>query len=104
MNHKRLESMFCKKHAPHIHADKSRHTHSHHAHTHDSLYANVYTYTHCGCTGLHAKFCYDKLNISNFASKHVWIRRDTNPGGPKKVWVPKIIPISFDAGVVSHKT
>ena len=46
MNHIRLESMFRKKHAPHMYAHKPRHTHVHHAHTHDSMYAHVYTCTH----------------------------------------------------------
>ena len=47
-NHTRLESMFRKKHVPHIHAHHTRHTHAHHAHTYDYMYAHVYTYTHCG--------------------------------------------------------
>jgi len=29
MNHTRLEFMFRKKHAPHMHAHKPRHTHAH---------------------------------------------------------------------------
>jgi len=72
--------------------------------THDSMYARVYTCTHCGCKGHLAKFYYDKLNAFNFTSQNVWIRRGTNPYGSKKVWVSKFIPISFDVGVVSHKT
>ena len=48
MNHKILESMFCKKHAPHIHAHKSRYTPASHLHTHDTMYAHVYTCTHYG--------------------------------------------------------
>ena len=56
MNHTRLESMFRKKHAPHMHAHLSRHTHAHHAHTYDPLYAKVYTCTHCGHTSHLAKF------------------------------------------------
>ena len=39
--------MFRKKHAPRMHAHPSHHTHAHHAHTHDSMYAHVYTCTHC---------------------------------------------------------
>ena len=78
--------MFHKKHAPHIHAHQSRHTHAHHNHTHDSLYANVYTCTHCGRTGHLAKFCYNRLNALNFVNKNVWVRKGANPGGPKKVW------------------
>ena len=38
MNYTRLESMFNKKHAPHIYEHKPRHTHAHHAHTHDFMY------------------------------------------------------------------
>ena len=82
----------------------SRHTHAHHAHTHDSMYVNVYTCTHCGPTGQLAKFCYDRINVLNFANKFVWVRKDDNPHGPKKVWVPKSILIVFDVGVGSHKT
>ena len=48
MNHTRLESMFHKKHAPHMHAHKTRHTHASHVHTHDTMYAHVYNCTHCG--------------------------------------------------------
>ena len=83
MYHKRLESMFRKKHAPHIYAHKSRHTHAHHAHTHDSLYASVYTCTHCGRKGHLAKFCYDRLNTLNFVSKNVWVRKGANPMAKK---------------------
>ena len=42
MNHTRLESMFHKKHTPHMYAYKPRHTHASHVHTHDSMYAYVY--------------------------------------------------------------
>ena len=48
MNHTRLESIFLKKHTPHIHEHKTQHTHAHHTHTHD-LYANVHACTRCGC-------------------------------------------------------
>ena len=71
MNHKRLESMFRKKHTPHMHAHPPWHTHAHHTHTRDSMYTSVYTSTHCGRKGHLAKFCYDRLNISNFANKFV---------------------------------
>ena len=71
MDHKRLEFIFRKKHASHIHAHKSRHTHAYHAHTHDSLYANVYICTHCGRKSHLTKFCYDRINALNFASKNV---------------------------------
>jgi len=59
------------------------------------MYARVYTCTHCGRTGHLAKFCYDRINALNFASKLVWVRRGTNPYGPKKVWVARSIPIFF---------
>jgi len=104
MNHKKLESMFRKKHTPHMHAHFSRHTHASHVHRYDTLYDRVYTCIHCGCMGHLTKFCYDRMNILNFASKYVWVRKGANPGGPKKVWVPKSIPISFDVGMSSHKT
>ena len=67
MNHTRLESIFRKKHAPHMHAHKTWHTHAHHAHTHDYMYAHVYTCTHCELTGHLAKCCYDRIHNSNFA-------------------------------------
>ena len=82
---------------------KTRHIHAHHAHTHD-LYANVYTCIHCGRTGHLAKFCYDRIYISNFTNKFVWVRKGANPHRPKKVWVPKSIPVVFDVGLVSHLT
>ena len=78
MNPTRLESMFRKKQVPHMHAHHTRHTHASHAHTHDTMYALVYICTHCGRKGHLAKFCYDRLNDSNFASKNVWLRKDTN--------------------------
>ena len=96
--------MFQKKHASHMHAHPSRHTHASNVHTHDTIYANVYTCTHCERTDHLTKFCYDKLNISNFVSKYVWVGKGANLGGSKKVWVPKSIPISFDVGMGSHKT
>ena len=58
-----IEFMFHKKHAPHLHAHKPRHTHAHHAHTLDFMYANVYTCTHYGRTGHLTKFCYDRIHI-----------------------------------------
>ena len=70
--------MFRKKHAPHMHAHKPRHTHAHHAHTHNSMYAHAYTCTHCGRTGYLAKFCYKRINISNFVNKFVWVRKGPN--------------------------
>ena len=77
--------MFQKKYASHMHAHKPRHTHAHHAHTHDSMYVNVYTCTHCGRTVHFAKFCYDRLNATNFANMNIWVRKGANPHGPNKV-------------------
>ena len=77
MNHTRLESIFRKKHAPHLHAHPSRHTH-------DTMYARVYICTHCGRTGHLAKLCYDRLNVSNFASKNIWVRKGTTLMDPRK--------------------
>ena len=87
-----------------MHAHKLRHTHTSHVHTHDTMYAHMYTCTHCGRMGHLAKFCYDRLNESNFANKFVWVRKGTNPYGPNKVSVPKVTPILFDVGVGSHMT
>ena len=95
--------MFQKKHVPHMHAHKTRHTHAHHAHTHDSMYARVYTCTYCGHKGHITKFYFDRLNVLNFVRKYVWVRKGVNSHGLKKLWVPKFIPISFDVGVGSHK-
>ena len=86
-----------------MHVHPSRHTHASHAHTHDSLYARVYVCTHCDRKDHLAKFCYDRIHALNFASKNIWVRKGANPEGPKKVWVPKFIPISFDVGIISHK-
>ena len=99
MNHTRLEFMFRKKHTPPMHAHHTRHTHASHAHTYDTMYAHVYTCTHCGRKGHLAKFCHDRLNDSNFANKFVWVRKGANPHGPNKVWVPKAAPILFDVGM-----
>ena len=104
MNHTRLESIFRKKHAPHMHAHQSRHTHASHVHTHDTMYAHVYTCTHYGRKSHLAKFCYGRLNDSNFASRFIWVRKGANPYGPNKVWVPKVTPILFDVGVGSRLT
>ena len=75
-----------------MHAHLSRHTHAHHARTHDTLYVRVHTCIHCCRKGYLAKFYFDRLNVLNFASKHVWPRKATNPHGPKKVWVSKTTP------------
>ena len=87
-----------------MHAHPSRHTHASQVHTHDTMYVRVYICTHCDRKGHFVKFCYDRLNNFNFASKYIWVKRDTNPHGPKKVWVPKLTFIVFDVGVGSNKT
>ena len=84
MDHKKLESMFRKKHAPHVHAHHTRHTHISHVHTHNTMYTHVYTCTHCGRKGHLVKFCYDRINDSNFANKFVWVRKGANPIDPRK--------------------
>ena len=95
--------MFQKKHTPYIHVHPPQHTHTYHAHTHDPIYSTMLTCTHCGRTGHLAKFCYDRINAINFASKNVWVRKGTNPHGPKKIWVPRFTRIVFDVDVRSHK-
>ena len=107
LNHSRLEPIFRKKQVrkkqvPLMHAHKPRHTYTSHVHSHNTMYAHVYTCTHCGRKGHLAKFCYDRLNDSNFTNKFVWVRKGTNPHGPNRVWVPKSTPILFNAGVGSH--
>jgi len=102
MNHTRLEFMFRKKHTLHIYAHPSRHIHVPHVHRHDTLYTRVYNYTHCGHKGHLAKFCYDRINTINFASKSVWVKKGANPHGPKNVWVPKFTSIVFNVGVGYH--
>ena len=104
MNHTRLESMFRKKQVPPMHAHHTRHTHASHVHTHNTMYAHVYTCTHCGRKGHLAKFYYDRVHDENLANKFVWVRKGANPHGPKRAWVPKITPILFDVGVSSHLT
>jgi len=104
MNHTRLEFMFHKKHAPPMHAHKSRHTLAPHVHTYNNMYAHVYTCTHCGRKGHLAKFCFDRINNSNFANRFVWIWKGANPHGPNRVWIPKATLILFDVGVGSHMT
>jgi len=71
MNHARLEFMFRKKQIPPIHAHKPRHTHAPHVHTHNTMYAHVYTCTHCGRKGHLTKFCYDRVHDVNLANKFV---------------------------------
>ena len=97
MDHKKLESIFHKKYAPHIHAHHSQHTpHVHHDHTYSHMYAIVYTCTHCGRKGHFVRFCYDRLNSVNFANNNIWVRKGNNPHGPNKIWVPKSTPIVFE--------
>ena len=82
LNHN-YESLVRKKQAPSLHAHPPRHTHAPHVHTHH-MYAHVYTCTHCGRKGHLAKFCYDRIHDSNLATKFVWVRKETNPYGPKR--------------------
>ena len=104
MNHSRLETLVRKKQVPStMHAHPPRHTHAPHGH-HHTLYAHVYTCTHCGRKGHLTKFCYDRIHASNLANKFVWVREGTNPHGPKRVWVPKTTPLVYDVGVGSHMT
>jgi len=66
------------------------------------MHAKVYTCTHCGRKSYLAKFCFDRINISNFTNKNVWVLIVSNPHGPIKIWVPKSPPLVFDVGVGSH--
>ena len=91
--------MFQKKQVPPMHAHKPRHTHAPHIPTHNTMYAHVYTCTHCGRKGHLTKFCYDKLHDSNLATKFVWVRKGAKPHGPNNVWVLNSTPIVFNVGV-----
>ena len=51
-----------------------------------------------------AKFCFDRIKDSNFANIFVWVRKEANPHGPKRVLVLKTTPSLFDVGVGSHMT
>jgi len=82
MNHTRLESLFRKKQVSHMHAHHTRHTYASHVHTHDTMYAHVYTRTHCGRKGHLAKFYYDRIHNSKFANKFIWVRKGANPMDP----------------------
>jgi len=105
MDHTKLESIFHKKHAPHIYAHHPQHTpHVHYNHTHSYMYAKVYISTHCGRKNHLARFCYDRLNFINFANNNVWVRKGANHCGPNMIWVPKFTLIVFDIGVGSHLT
>ena len=103
-NHSRLESLFSKKQASHVHALYPHHAYVCHNHTHTHIHPKVYKCTHCGRKGYLAKFCYDKMHHINFANKYVWVPYKTNPQGPKKKWVPKSPPFVFDVGEGFHKT
>ena len=50
-------------------------------------------------TKLFAKFCYDRIHDVNLATNFVWVRKGSNPYGPKRKWVPKTTSIVFDVGV-----
>ena len=76
--------------------------HTKHLYTHDSIYAHVYTCTHCGRKGHLTKFCYDRISVSNFVNKFVWVRKGVNPHGPKRIWISKATPTLFDVGAGSH--
>ena len=64
----------------------------------------VHLYTHYGRKGHLAKFCYDRLNDSNFINRYVWVRKGANPYGSNRVWVPKVTPTLIDVGVGSRLT
>ena len=86
-----------------MHAHKPRHTHAPHVQTHNTMYAHVYTCTHCGRKGHLTKFCFDRIKDSNFANKFVWVRKGAKSHGPNKVRVAKATPIS-NVGVGSRLT
>ena len=87
MSHTRLESLFRKKQVPSLHTHHPRHTHASHGHNYHTLYAHVYTCTHCEHKGHLAKLCYDRIHNENLATKFVCVREGTNPHGPKRLWV-----------------
>ena len=61
-----------------MHLHTPWHTHAYHAHpTH--MYVRVYKYTHCGHKGHLAKFCFDRIDLLNFANKNVWVPYVANP-------------------------
>ena len=53
----------------------------------------IYSCAHCDRKGHLVKFCYAKLNMTN---KNVYVQENTNPIGPKKIWVPKDTPNLID--------
>ena len=83
----RLETLFEKKQASHVHAHHPCHTYAHfahHDHTHTHVHSRVYKCTHCGRKGHLVKFYFDKINHINFANKNVWVPYNTNSRGPKR--------------------
>ena len=80
-----LDSLFQKKQVPSLHEHHPRHTHASHVHAHNTMYAHVYTCTHCGRKGHLTKFCYNRIHDSNLATKFVWVKKGANPHGPKRV-------------------
>ena len=65
LDHTRLETLVHKKQVPPLHAHKPWHTHASHVHTHNTMYAHMYTCTHCRRKGHLVKFCYDRVyNLS----------------------------------------
>ena len=107
-NYKKLESLFQKKHTPHIHAHHHHHAFAYvarHDHKHTHKHSKVYKCTHCGRKGHLAKFCFNKIHHINFANKkNVWVPYKANPQGPKRKWVPKLPPCVFNVGEGSHTT
>ena len=67
-----------------MHINHGRHMLLMFVHTHDIMYAHVYTCTHCSRKGHLIKFCYDRLNVTNFVSMYVWFRNSANPMDPRK--------------------
>ena len=79
-DHNRLESMFRKKHIPHVHAHHSWYTYARHAHTHTThMHARMCTCIHCSRKRHLANFYFDRLYSSNFVNKKVWVPIATNP-------------------------
>ena len=92
----KFASMFPKGKTQGKHTSHASNSHKHaHSHKHALMYGRIYTCAHCGRKGHLAKFCYAKLNMSN---KNVWVQEDSNPKGPKKIWVPKDTPNLIDTG------
>ena len=95
----KFASMFPKEKTQRKYTPHASHTHAHsHQHKHAFMYEKIYTCTHCDRKDHLAKFCYAKLNMTN---KNVWVRENTNPIGPKKIWVPKDTPNLIDTGASS---